>query len=266
MGGHNSTQVANVTTSMINSAVLSATQKCINYEHGSNIIDVTGTGNVVDDVNQRISFSIDANCLAGATQQDTLITNMSDKMSQSLKDQDLALTQWMDGSKDTNISKVKQLISNNVSSTVVQNCVKDLDSRNILNVAGTGNVVTKIVQDSTSKAVGDCMMKQGQTAKAVETVTNTINQHAEHTSKSPFAFITDAIQSVTKSLIYVAAVIFIVIICFIGVYMLHNNQFPPLPFIGRHASPHGSLPPHGTIHASPPHGSSLPHTPLKKDL
>jgi hypothetical protein len=224
MGGHQSTQKVAEVVNIVGTAVQKITQNCVTYENAGNTVNIDGMGNIVDQVNQSMTIKVDSSCMGQVTQDASFEDKIKSQISQMLSDQEVALTQWMDNSKDDSEADIAESISTNVTSTTVQSCVNDINSKNILNITGSGNVVAKIVQDSTSDMISKCLLGQGQTSTAVNNITNAINQHSKYTSKNPLAFITDAIQAMTKSTLILIAVIFIVLVCFVSLFLLLRRK------------------------------------------
>jgi hypothetical protein len=224
MGGHQSYQSSTQTVSDISTSIQKTTQKCVNTTSGLNIIDEHGNHNVIDGDTQSISYSIDAACSNNIFQKENYQVNLQDTMSQQLKDQELALTQWMDGSKDTNKTNINETLGTNIKSSTVETCLNSISGKNIQNYSGDNNVMKNIKQEDIASIVGGCALKQSQSTKAVSDITNTVNQHNDYKSKNPLAFITDAITALGKSLIEVIAVIFILVVCFVGLFLLQNGK------------------------------------------
>jgi hypothetical protein len=218
-----------ITTNIVGSVVQNVAQSCITYLNSDNVIAINGNGNFVGGITQTMSISVDSTCSANIQQNAAFENNLQNSIAQVLKDQEIALTQWMDNSKDESDASINQTISTSVTANTVQTCLNSINSHNILNVSGNNNVVKGIVQSSTVNLISQCLLGQGQQSSTVNDVTNTVNQHSEYTSKNPLAFITDAIEAMMKSAMVVIAVIFIVLICFVALFMIlrHGKKKAP---------------------------------------
>ena len=224
MGGHSSKQTVAMSASVVASAVQTVTQDCINYVYGGNTININGVGNVVSGVNQSMAIKVDASCSAQVTQAAAFASSMQNNVSQIMKDQEVAMTQWMDCSSDNSSTNISQSVAANITSATVQTCLNSINAQNILNVSGTGNVVTNVVQAGTVNLLSQCLLGQAQTSSTVNTMTSTVNQHSSYNSQNPFAFITDAIQAVFKSALVAVVGIFVLIIGLIFVYMVLRHR------------------------------------------
>jgi hypothetical protein len=224
MGGHQSVQSVSISTNVVGSAVQKVTQSCISYVNSDNVLAVSGDGNVLGDVTQTMSVSVNSVCSANITQNAKFQNSLANSVSELLKDQEVSMTQWLDNSQDDSNAAIQQNVTTNVTSTTVQTCLDNINSQNILNITGSGNIIKDAVQSSTVSMISHCLLSQGQTSQSVNAITNTVNQHSTYTSKNPLAFMSDAIESVIKSVIMIAAVIFIVVICFIGIFIVLRKR------------------------------------------
>lgn len=229
MGGHESKQKINVSTNVAANIVQNTAQNCINVAYGGNTFNINGNYNDISGVTQTVSISINSTCSTFASQDSTFNSDLANALSQVLNDQEVALTQWMDNSKDDQETNITQNVTANFTQTTVQNCVNNLNGYNIFNVSGDGNVVKNITQTATLSVISQCLLQNGQTSDVVSNITNTVNQHGTYTSENPLAFITDAIEAVLKSAMVIAAVIFIVLVCFVFLFMLmrRGKKVPP---------------------------------------
>lgn len=220
MGGHQSKQTVGVSALVAANVVQNTTQNCINVMYGDNVITVNGNYNVISGVNQSVSISIDSTCSTMAAQDSTFQADLEAAVSQSLSDQEQAMTSWMDNSGDDQGMSFKQSVTTNFTQTTVQNCVNTLNGTNILNINGSGNVVKDIVQTSTLNLISQCLLGNEQTTKTIVDITDTANQQGVYKSESPFAFLGDAFEAVAGSAIKIMAIIFIVIISFVFIIQI----------------------------------------------
>lgn len=236
MGGDQSRLSVSVTDNVVMSAVQDVTQDCINSVDSSNVIDVTGGGNIVDRNTQKVSVKIKSNCIQESSQNAQFESKLQDTIAQSLKTQSVAMTQWLDNSSNDADSTLNQNISASVLSESVQTCLNTIATDNKIVADGYGNIITNNSQEDINELMSDCLLRDGQTSAIVNNLTNTVNQHSVYKSENPFAFITDSIAAVTKSAMLLFAAIFIIIVCFVGIFLaLRDKKKPMLPplIIGR---------------------------------
>ena len=214
MGGHQSTQTVDVSTNVVANIVQTTTQNCISSSSGVNELDISGSRNRVSDITQNMSLSVNQDCSTLATQNSTFTADLQNSIQQAMKDKQVSMTQWMDPSRDTQSTRINQLITTSVTQNLVQNCVSKLNGQNLIRITGNENTISDITQNMTLSAISKCLLQNGQTSKAIADITNTSNQHSTYESESFFAFIGDALKGIFASTFGVLAIAFIVIIIF----------------------------------------------------
>lgn len=228
MGGHHSSQTMSATTDLVTNASLDIAQGCLSYASGSQTMSIQGSGNVFEGNVQKANIVVKTDCFDRATQDGKFKLHLTDSISQSLKDQEQGLTEWLDPSGDDQTSSITESVTTNITLENVQNCVTNLNGSQVFVVPGDHNIVIDNMQDQSMTMASHCLMKNGQTTKAVYDVTNIFNQHSDFKEKSPFAFITDAIEALAKSALAIAAVVFIAIVILVLVFearhFLHKHQ------------------------------------------
>ena len=230
MGGHHSKQTSNVTSDLITNAVLGVTQNCLAFMDGKQVISVYGSGNVFEGNIQRSQLSVNTKCVDKINQSGEFKNKLKNSISQKLKDEELALTEWLDPSGDSQGSDITQNITTNISFKNAQKCLTGLDGSQLFVVHGTNNIVVDNMQDQTLDLTNECIMDGSQAAETSNSVTNTVNQHSVYESKSPLAFITDAIAASIKSVIAIIAIVFVVIVIMALVFETGTKSEPTHSF------------------------------------
>jgi hypothetical protein len=198
MGGHHSKQTASATADTVASAMVSATDQCVTTINTGNAISIGGANSSYDNLNQSVTASVDAKCAMTGMQSSDTVTKMSASISQSMQDQGIAGTQWMDGSKSTISSYVANRTSSMLSSTAVAGVTAALSGQNAITSTGTGVRVSNVTQTDRIGLVSESLLQQAQTASAISDVTAVMNQYSKSTTTNPFSFITDAIGALGK--------------------------------------------------------------------
>lgn len=214
MGGHHSTQKVSTSSSVVVNATLSQTQSCMAVSDGQNVVNVEGIGNVVSGITQNMTFKVKQDCSSILAAQQNFSAKIADQVSQSLKNQTVALTSWASAGKDKNETNIRNSVATNIDQSMVQTCLAKMSGRNLVNVQGNSNVIQNVVQNMQQSMLSSCMQNTKSAMSTITDISDTVNQHAENIEKNPFAFITDAIQKVVEDLV-VAAVIIVVVIALI---------------------------------------------------
>ena len=232
MGGHHSRQSVSETTKTITDATFKSTQNCITISDGGNTFSIMGDNNFVQNVNQTTSLSVDGTCAQKLASSSDFSSRIASEVSQSLKTQEQAMMSWATPGKSTSKANVSNVVQNNITSELVQNCLAQLSGQNVFSIVGSNNVTQNVLQSTTMSKFGGCMGNSAAVAKAATDVTNTVNQKMQDVQKSPFAFITDAIQgAVADVAIVVGIIVFAVVMLVVLAKLLGKKkpQAPPLP-------------------------------------
>lgn len=219
MGGHVSKQKVDVSTEISAKIIQNATQNCINVTMGGNTIAINGDYNILNGVNQTVSLSVNTDCSTFARAGNTFDSDLASSLSQVLHDQGIALTEWTDTSKTDQETNIRQSITANFTQSVVQNCISQLNGRNILSVTGSGNVIKNITQSASLNLISRCLLQNAQTSSVISDITNSVNQHSSHISENPLSFISDAWTAISRSALAFAAVCFIVVVSFVFIFL-----------------------------------------------
>ena len=212
MGGHQSTQTAKTSTAILTNAVFTQTQNCMSMVDGTNFIGVYGSGNVLNHVFQNLSISLSKKCVNKVTNKENFQNNVTNEIVQNLKDQEVALTEWMDSSGDDQETDISNSVTTNITTKVAEDCLDAVSGMNVLVVEGSGNVVEYATQKQTEQVVSECLQSAHQSLQARNGISNTVNQYSDYTSKNPLAFITDAIEATLKSLVSVGVILFVTLV------------------------------------------------------
>jgi hypothetical protein len=206
-------------TAVTANVLQSTTQDCINITYGGNTISVTGDFNVLSGVGQTVSISVSSKCGVMTQQASDFKSALSANLAQSLRSQQIALTGWLDSSRNDQSTSLQQSVTTNITQANVQNCLNTMNGYNILNVTGSGNVIKDVAQNASLNLVSECMLQNGQASKVVSDITDTVNQSAVLESKNPLAFIADAMAAAFSSIVYGVIAVIICVIMFVGAFV-----------------------------------------------
>lgn len=218
MGGSSSRQSVSASTSVAAKIVQDTIQDCLVTAVGGNTVNISGSGNNLSDVTQKVSISVNSNCQALSSQSSSFQNAMQNSVSQNLRDQSVALTQWMDNSSRNTSTQLSQSVSTELDQKMVQNCTSKLNGQNIIAISGDNNTVKNVVQDATLSLIAKCLQQNGQAGNVISQITNSVNQHQEAVSANPLAFIGDAFKAIFSSVAGIAAAAFVLIVCLILLY------------------------------------------------
>ena len=222
--GHKNYQEADVSSTIIGSVTQTNYSDCETYTSNGNTLNINGNNDVIQGVDQKITLSVDTACVTQDPLNYSFSSRVQNSAIQQLADEQIALTQWLDNSKDTITTSLSTDLELGVTQTNSQNCMDSINANNTINVTGDYDVVKNVTQTYSLDTVTGCHMKDGVAFKASNSMTNTLNQHLLYTSVNPFAFITDAITAITHSIALLVAFCFIVFICFVALFAVLRHR------------------------------------------
>ena len=222
--GHKTEMEIDSSATVIGNVTQTNYADCETYSDGGNSININGDNDVISGVDQKISYNVDTTCLTKDPLNYSFSSRVQNDVVAELADEQIALTQWMDNSKDTLVTGISSDLELGITQENSQNCMNTLNATNTINVTGDNDVVKDVVQKYSLDTVTTCHMQDGVAFKATSSMSDKINQHMVYTSVNPFAFITDAIAAVTKSIALLIAFCFIVVICFLALFALLHHR------------------------------------------
>lgn len=226
MGGHSSSMSANMATNVVSTGIYSVSQNCLVDANSSQQIIIQGNGNIINNTTQIMDIQINAKCYSDVKNNSTLQSTVDNTIAQTLKDQEVAMTQWLDNSGDDVSTSISTNVTDSITISNTQNCVENLAGSQLLMIQGNSNVASNTLQKNVMTGLLSCVQNDANTSSFVQDTTNTINQHSDYESENPFAFITDAIQSMFKSALVLAAVVFIIIMAMVFLFMVLHHKKP----------------------------------------
>ena len=231
MGGHTSKQSVTESTNVVSSVTQQVTQNCVTAVNSSNVIVITGNGNIVSGVDQELSVSVNSQCVSTVTQAAAFKDNVKTAAVQVTNTETISGLGWLDCGEDDSATTITNNVSSTTTSTTVQNCLNSVQGKNLINITGNQNVLQNDLQKNTIQMFSKCVLGNAQQASTVNDITNTANQQSTYTAKNPFAFIPDAIEATVKSVAMMIAIVFIILICLGAIVMAltasGKNKDPP---------------------------------------
>ena len=226
MGGHQSKTTLNDTTNIITHAILKQVQNCVSQTSGKDIVRISGNNNVIKDVDQSITISVNQKCVNDETNKSNFNSKVANSVAQTLSDSDVALTQWADGSSTLADAQLVTNLTTNIEDITVQKCISKLDGENIIDISGTSNVVEGIHQIQAADLISNCLQSSKKILETSAEVSTIANQRAKHISTNPLAFISDIIGSIGSNIIIV--IILIIVMVIVISMISHSLRIPKI--------------------------------------
>ena len=221
MGAASSTTSTNtVDTKAITDILNKNTVSCKTNVSLSQLIDVEGSGNILEDITQSSGLSLDASCYNQSQTINEIQSIMENSMSNKVEKIDPALLSAANTSKTKLENDIRQEIRNTITTENMTNIINDVNASQTIKVRQNANILKNITQDSTLGMVASAVQDAVNSTKSVTTLTNLQKNDAKLTTTDP---INDAIKGVmdgingifssaSTTMIFFAVILAIVII------------------------------------------------------
>ena len=218
MGSSTSVDI-DVVTNVATNIILTNTQDCTTYMNNGVVMKFTGVNSIFEHNVERVTVKVKLDDMMTNMQNASALSTIANKLSSNVQSQGVALTGFADASDTT----IDESITNNASTGItmadIQNCMTQLNSHTFMNFSGVNSVFKDNIQDVTINFVKTCIMTNNQTAQSVTDISNSASQYSKHVDVNPFAFITDCIAAVSKNVMQVVGMIFIMVMAFIFAFL-----------------------------------------------
>jgi len=221
MGAASSTTSTNtVDTKAITDILNKNTVSCKTNVSLSQLIDVEGSGNILEDITQSSGLSLDASCYNQSQTMNEIQSIMENSMSNKVEKIDPALLSAANTNKTKLENDIRQEIRNTITTENMTNIINDVNASQTIKVRQNANILKNITQDSTLGMVASGIQDAVNSTKSVTTLTNLQKNDAKLTTTDP---INDAIKGVmdgingifssaSTTMIFFAVILAIVII------------------------------------------------------
>ena len=225
MGGHQSKQTVDDTLDISATSITSNIITDHVTVKSQNTINVDGSSNYIDDVNQTLNVTITAEAWSNFNNKSAIQDDIINNIAQKIEDKGVATTQFLDKSKTDITARIHTHVETDITMKNLTECTNNYSNGNTINISGSNNFFKDIKQNATVAIIAKCSMESNSVQDFATTVTTAMNQYSSSVSENPFAFITDTIQTIAKSGMMLIAVIFIVLICFVLlIKLLHKRK------------------------------------------
>jgi hypothetical protein len=194
MGAASSTTTTNtIDTKAITDILNKNTVSCKTNVSLSQLIDVEGSGNILEDITQSSGLSLDASCYNQSQTINEIQSIMENSMSNKVEKIDPALLSAANTSQTELENDIKQEIRNTITTENMTNIINDVNASQTIKVRQNANILKNITQDSTLGMVASAVQDAVNSTKSVTTLTNLQKNDAKLTTTDP---INDAIKGV----------------------------------------------------------------------
>lgn len=221
MGANTSSLSFKDSSSLVTNVIQSTTQSCITSDIGGNSILIDGNYNVLDNVTQTLSFTVNQNCSAMVEDPDNFSSAVANSIQQQLAQTSAELGSFLSGSQGDNANtSITNAVTTNITQETVQNCLMQNSFPQSITVIGNGNDLMNVTQSTVADVIMTCTLNQNGAITSAQTIADTVNQISNQAMTNP---ISDCIDKIFGAGIVGIVVIFVVLIVSIILYKMVNR-------------------------------------------
>lgn len=218
MGSNSSSLSYTDASALVTNVIQSTTQSCITSDVGGNSITIDGNYNVLDNVTQTLSFTVNQNCSAMVEDPDDFSTSISNSIQQQMAQQSAEMGSFLSGDqKDSATSSITNNVTNNITQETVQNCLSQNSFPQSITVIGNGNDLMNVTQSTVADVIMTCALNQNGAIISAQNIADTVNQTSNQALTNP---VSDCIDKLFSAGIVGIVVIFVVLIVSIILYKM----------------------------------------------
>jgi len=203
----------NDANSLVTNVIQSTTQSCITSNVGGNSIVVDGNYNVLEDITQSLTFTVNQNCSAMVEDPDDFSTSISNAIQQQLSQSSAEVGSFLSGLQDDNAaSSITNAVTTNITQETVQNCLSQNSFPNSITIIGNGNDILNVTQSTVADVIMSCSLNQNGAITSSQTIADTLNQSSSQAQTSPFQPLLDSMNKIFAEGIGAVVIMFVVLI------------------------------------------------------
>ena len=180
-------------------------------------ITVSGNYNTVSGVRQVQIFKLSNDCSQDIKNDLDFRTSVEEALKQDAEAMSPGLIGAIGGTNAFVTAQMKKELETFFSDTNISNIISEVDSRQIINVSGSNNVVTNINQEQTAEILQQSLQKSLMELKSIQDLKTKMDQRAKALTKNPISEVIDSVFSGLQGLLKYWALIILGVL-FIGVF------------------------------------------------
>ena len=162
MGNSTSSVIKDFNKLAIN-AITSNITKCSTNIAADQNINISGSGNNVDGVSQKMDLKVDLSCLQKASNMEKMRQDLANIIKNTAQQQQVALLGALNSSNTSTGTYIKNDIEQNITKETILKMVNNASNKQSVNVTGRNNTASNLKQDMSSvlisKAAQDAINK-----------------------------------------------------------------------------------------------------------
>ncbi len=204
------------------------------------VLYVSGSYNVIQDVVQNQAINIDAQTISGSNIISNMQADMSNQLQQAASAQSQAVMSALNASSKSEVdAAIRNTVKNVMSEETIVKIAVGVNQLQGIYVTGDHNIVKSVSQRQLGDMVQKAVREVTQQSNVLGKIDNAIAQETTATQENPLTVITDWLDSVGNTMgktlgigelgMWAPILLFIIVVALI--YVSGRNRSPGLPYV-----------------------------------
>jgi hypothetical protein len=218
MGGSSSKTTISDTANLLSSNIISSSVTCVSTGNQSNVLDVSGNGNIIKGIDQSTELIFKSGCLDSDTTASTVLQTLNSTTAASQAAEQQALAGFLDDSTQSISDKISNNVTNTLTISNMSTCMNNVNANNVIDVHGSNNVIDGVKQISDIDILQTCAITAAQQSNNATSITNMSNMAQQYKSDSLFEPFTAAFQAIMEAGILGIVFVIFLVTCIVIAY------------------------------------------------
>jgi hypothetical protein len=222
-GGGSKSSVSNIfDTRVAVQTLTNAIMNCKGNASISQILNISGSGNVISGVKQMNAFKLSSTCDQQIKDNKDLQQQLTNEIIASAEAKGSGILSALGGSNSNIFNRIKSDISTMLESNTVNNIVNNVNQLQGIDISGNNNIVKDFTQQMTSELVFSAVQSAINNLSSVQTLTAASNSTAVAVTTNPISDVIDSVFDGLQGLLKYWVILVIVVLLILS--MIFREQ------------------------------------------
>lgn len=213
MGGQASSAKSDIVKESVNEILVKNIVNCsyvVNQEQG---INITGNGNVIEDVTMKQTFLININCLNIVKDETRVLNEIAEKVVQKASAEGEVLVGALGRERSEVISNIINKIKTQINKQNVMNCTNNINSSQVISISGNNNIIKSVTLEQHQKNITDCIQNLVLKTELMTELSSEVDNSAAAKQNGLFSFLSS----------WTGVLIIIIILVIVAYYYMNRS-------------------------------------------
>jgi hypothetical protein len=218
MGQGSSSSVTNIVDTSIASKILTnSIMSCKGNSNVSQILNISGIGNVISGVKQANAFKLSSTCNQDIKDNKQLQQELSNQLASAAEAKGSGITSAIGASNSDVYNKISTDISSMLENNTIANIVNNVNQLQGIDISGNNNIVKDFNQQMTSELVFSSVQNALNNLSSIQAANNALQSTATAITTNPISDLIDSVFNGLQGLMKYWVVLVLGILLIIGI-------------------------------------------------